>query len=81
MVRLELQLGRDEALYILDKLAVCEEAGNLYYVHSKRINKTVRSFLEAEGIYVYQKGKGYTYVCHEDNREMAVAQMPLRPPA
>ena len=81
MSKLELQLWRDEALYILDTLAACEEQGNMYYVHSKRINKRVRDFLEAEGLYVYQKGQGYTYVCHAASKQLATEQMPLRPPS
>lgn len=71
---------RDEAQYILDKLDICEKNDHLYYVHSKNIDKTVLALLEKDDIYVY-KGNDYIYVCRNNNKEMAIEQMPLNPPA
>lgn len=73
-------LESNECLYIQDNLDTCEDAGNLYYIHSKNISKSQRNYLVELGLYVFG-GQGYTYLCKVENLEQAQNQMPLRPEA
>jgi len=72
------QLYVDEANYIFDKLKECEEYGNMYYVHSKSINIITQKLLETNELFVYNNTENdYTYVCKQQNKNIALEQMPL----
>jgi len=68
----------DEAKYIFEKLKECEDYGNMYYVHSKSINRFIQNLLEKNKLFVYNNLENdYTYVCQQTNKYTALEQMKL----
>ncbi len=56
----------------------CEDYGNMYYVHSKSINRFIQNLLEKNKLFVYNNLENdYTYVCQQTNKYTALEQMKL----